>query len=260
MNTAIKPIETVYNGYRMRSRLEARWAVFFDALGIKYEYEYDGYDLNGTWYLPDFWLPEYQYWIEIKGQCPTKEELAKVKLLESITGCPSCLFYGLPGDNDGWAYYTCSHDSGNAGKSDSDEVQWRRCPVCNSIDLNLRHHDGCHLYSEVDGIELFPSCGCTLESFKDYHRKRIFAEGHKQLMSKAQWQQYRKKPYGEYEEPTEQEFKEAIERFIAKLAGGLYPHGLAVEGVDREFHGQFSGFSTAYTAARQARFEHGEKG
>ena len=35
----IKPIETVYNGYRFRSRLEARWAVFFDAAGIEYEYE-----------------------------------------------------------------------------------------------------------------------------------------------------------------------------------------------------------------------------
>ena len=32
----IKPIETVYNGYRFRSRLEARWAVFFDEAGIEY--------------------------------------------------------------------------------------------------------------------------------------------------------------------------------------------------------------------------------
>ena len=27
---AIKPIPTVYKGYRCRSRLEARWAIFFD--------------------------------------------------------------------------------------------------------------------------------------------------------------------------------------------------------------------------------------
>jgi hypothetical protein len=33
----IKTIETIYNGYRFRSRLEARWAVFFDAMGIKYD-------------------------------------------------------------------------------------------------------------------------------------------------------------------------------------------------------------------------------
>ena len=52
----IKPIETVYNGYLFRSRLEARWAVFFDALGIGYEYEPEGFDIDGIWYLPDFLL------------------------------------------------------------------------------------------------------------------------------------------------------------------------------------------------------------
>ena len=54
----IKAIETEYNGYRFRSRLEARWAVFFDELGIKYQYEPEGFDLDGTLYLPDFYLPE----------------------------------------------------------------------------------------------------------------------------------------------------------------------------------------------------------
>ena len=51
----IKAIETYYKGYRFRSRLEARWAVFFDAAGIKYEYEPEGFDLGGgLYYLPDF--------------------------------------------------------------------------------------------------------------------------------------------------------------------------------------------------------------
>lgn len=55
---SIKAIETSYGGYRFRSRLEARWAVFFDALGITWEYEPEGYVLSdGTCYLPDFWLP-----------------------------------------------------------------------------------------------------------------------------------------------------------------------------------------------------------
>lgn len=53
----IKAIETVYNGHRFRSRLEARWAVFFDAIGIKYEYEPEGFSLDyGIQYLPDFAL------------------------------------------------------------------------------------------------------------------------------------------------------------------------------------------------------------
>lgn len=55
----IKPIETVYAGYRFRSRLEARWAVFFDTLGLRWEYEPEGYDLGELgYYLPDFYLPE----------------------------------------------------------------------------------------------------------------------------------------------------------------------------------------------------------
>jgi hypothetical protein len=62
----IKAIDTIYNGYKFRSRLEARWAVFFDSLFIKYEYEKEGYDLNGEWYLPDFWMPDWNCWIEIK--------------------------------------------------------------------------------------------------------------------------------------------------------------------------------------------------
>jgi hypothetical protein len=63
----IKAIETAYNGYRFRSRLEARWAVFFDTLGVRYEYEKQGFDLGEAgYYLPDFWLPEEKFWVEIK--------------------------------------------------------------------------------------------------------------------------------------------------------------------------------------------------
>jgi hypothetical protein len=53
---AIQPIETRYAGHRFRSRLEARWAVFFDTLNIPWEYEPQGYLLNGRPYLPDFKL------------------------------------------------------------------------------------------------------------------------------------------------------------------------------------------------------------
>lgn len=66
MEASIKPIETIYKGFRFRSRLEARWAVVFDALGVEWEYEKEGYDVEGTWYLPDFWLPKQNTFIEIK--------------------------------------------------------------------------------------------------------------------------------------------------------------------------------------------------
>lgn len=66
----IKAIETRYGGYRFRSRLEARWAVFFDTLGVRWEYEREGFELPGAGrYLPDFWLPTWGAWFEVK---PTK--------------------------------------------------------------------------------------------------------------------------------------------------------------------------------------------
>jgi hypothetical protein len=65
----IQAIETRYAGCRFRSRLEARWAVFFDRLGVAWEYEPQGYLVgpDNRPYLPDFWLPEEQVWVEIKG-------------------------------------------------------------------------------------------------------------------------------------------------------------------------------------------------
>ena len=95
----IKPIETIYNGYRFRSRLEARWAVFFDALGVPYEYEPEGFDLgNGLYYLPDFRVkcygtrtgfpdrPAFDLWIEVKGKMTEKdaEKLKKFSYVEII--------------------------------------------------------------------------------------------------------------------------------------------------------------------------------
>lgn len=50
----MRPIETIYGGCRFRSRLEARWAVFFDSLGLPWEYEPEGFELRSGRYLPDF--------------------------------------------------------------------------------------------------------------------------------------------------------------------------------------------------------------
>lgn len=69
-NDYLKPIETYYKGYKFRSRLEARWAVFFDALNLKWQYEVEGFKLsNSEYYLPDFKVMSINnmvYWYEIK--------------------------------------------------------------------------------------------------------------------------------------------------------------------------------------------------
>ena len=77
----IKAIETEYKGYRFRSRLEARWAIFFDACNMEWEYEPEGYDCNGIKYLPDFLVHDVYYrrdylidlYIEVKGSLQDKD-------------------------------------------------------------------------------------------------------------------------------------------------------------------------------------------
>ena len=92
----IKPIETHYNGYRFRSRLEARHARFLDALGIRYQYEPEGFRLDDLWYLPDFYLPSYDTWIEIKPTMPsyTGEAMEKAKRLFLATSSRVYIFHG----------------------------------------------------------------------------------------------------------------------------------------------------------------------
>lgn len=84
----IKAIETRYAGCRFRSRLEARYAVFFDHLKISWEYEYEGFALKSriwdpssdaaTGYLPDFWLPGLQLHVEVKGEFRTDQDVRRL--------------------------------------------------------------------------------------------------------------------------------------------------------------------------------------
>lgn len=68
--TIIRAIDTNYAGCRFRSRLEARWAVFFDEMNIGWEYEPQGIEMSTASgrrrYLPDFRLDNGQ-WAEVKG-------------------------------------------------------------------------------------------------------------------------------------------------------------------------------------------------
>lgn len=115
----IKAIETYYKGYRFRSRLEARWAVFFDSIGIPYEYETEGYVLqDGTKYLPDFYLPWFKAFVEIKrlNIDEDQEDDAKRKLQmlfkSTYIDCIAMLCLGDPVDNNIFVYCNYSDEKG----------------------------------------------------------------------------------------------------------------------------------------------------
>jgi len=94
----IKPIETEYKGYKFRSRLEARWAVFFDAIGSKWKYEAEGYEIEGVRYLPDFEIEneDNKFFIEIKPNFITEEEERKAELLSIAYGGIVAIFKNDP--------------------------------------------------------------------------------------------------------------------------------------------------------------------
>ncbi len=94
----IKSIETKYNGYKFRSRLEARWDYYFDLMEIKYEHEPEGFDFeNGSpFYIPDFYLPQVSMWAEVKPFEFDEDEINKVKNLVKGTKKPCLLLVGTP--------------------------------------------------------------------------------------------------------------------------------------------------------------------
>lgn len=92
----IQPIPTLYKGYRCRSRLEARWLVFFDCMGIAFEYEPEGFSLPSGNYLPDLLLTHVRMWAEIKPVEFTTHETKLCHELAKATHRPCFYLIGTP--------------------------------------------------------------------------------------------------------------------------------------------------------------------
>ena len=79
MPYTLRAHETLYRGVRFRSRLEARWAAFFDL--VEWNWKYEPIDLEG--WTPDFWVsfpcghsecPEtHELYVEVKPYYSIKE-------------------------------------------------------------------------------------------------------------------------------------------------------------------------------------------
>jgi len=107
----LKPIETRYNGHRFRSRLEARWAVFFDVLGVPYSYEPEGYTFEDYAYLPDFWIPSWDAFVEIKAIRPTDQEMLRYVAFAEHSGKHLLLLYGNPSPDEHYVVWCSPYGS-----------------------------------------------------------------------------------------------------------------------------------------------------
>jgi len=92
----ITAIPTEYAGCTFRSRLEARWAVFFDAMRIEWQYEPEGFQLQAGKYLPDFYLPQHGCFAEVKPQWLNAREQGVAEDLVRTTEKPIIVLFGPP--------------------------------------------------------------------------------------------------------------------------------------------------------------------
>lgn len=80
-------------GMTFRSNWEIELAELLQKLGIKFEYEPERFYFRAEneSYLPDFYLPEYNVWIEVKGYMD-KKSLRRVKLFKKYHGAETGFF------------------------------------------------------------------------------------------------------------------------------------------------------------------------
>lgn len=178
----MKAINTLYKNCLFRSRLEARWAVFFDALDIEWEYEKEGYDLGGgVWFLPDFWMPSFHCFWEIKPKHGyDKEDANKYELFTS----PLAVAQGYPG---GWNDYTVDIYGAPWVEEINDYATWcsfshgegwiAQCPKCKNVDFVFCGWAGyirdCHCWDSPH--KAYKESGIEHESFQNAVRLSMSA-------------------------------------------------------------------------------------
>lgn len=202
----MQAIQTQYKGYHFRSRLEARWAVWFDAMGLEWQYEPEGFELGQAGrYLPDFYLPKYDVWCEVKAQKLNAIEREKAFALSSFTNKPVIEFGQIP---------------------DPDEVALVGCLILRSYyGLDCRALSGSHLIQSLVGFYC-EKTGCEYTFDAD-----------EIIKSAVQWDvDYYQNKYGK---PHPRHFKTGVIEENECFAGGSKLYNAVIKARSARFeHGQ----------------------
>lgn len=141
---------TTFKGIDYRSKLEAKWAAFFDALDVRVEYEPQGFMFHdpvgqSISYRPDFYFPEFEAWGEVKPVAPTRAESAKAEMLSKNTHQAVYIFIGPPQNDVGqvWIYDPEFQD---------DEVLFAHCDTCHQGGFAYYGNLHCQCESIAGGI------------------------------------------------------------------------------------------------------------
>lgn len=92
----IKARPKISKGNYFRSITEYAWSEFFDACDIRFLYEYKLFHTSEGDYLPDFYLPNLNIWVEIKPSLASDIEARKCSDVSKETGELVILLSGMP--------------------------------------------------------------------------------------------------------------------------------------------------------------------
>jgi hypothetical protein len=162
--------------------LEARWAVFFDALGLKWEYEPEGFVLpSGRHYLPDFrvTIRDQIFWFEIKPGDEGENELFTEFMEASPAGWAGSVLNEIPDPRlvAEKGYY---YDGSNY---DRPYIHWSGHPEDGGGWDNFRHFCICESCGAIgyqfDGRSARIGCGCAIHNGSD----RNHTTGHPRIIA-----------------------------------------------------------------------------
>jgi hypothetical protein len=108
-----QPTRTMYNNQAFATEQEARWAVFFDNLSVPWEYEKQEFHLPyGGAFTPDFWIPDQQFWVDIKPDLPSEDQIIQVADLSFFTRKWVYLVWGAIGKHAIYAFNLPFYEQG----------------------------------------------------------------------------------------------------------------------------------------------------
>ena len=142
---AAKP--THYNGVIYRSRNEAKVAIFLHEAEIQFEFEPQGSTQHGLFYYKvDFFLPEMNWFIEVKPRKYLKEGItreAKIKALTLAerTGIPVAFCFGI-----NWSHKDPCIDPllvVDPHRNWYADFHFKQCLFCKRIGIYSQHNNEC---------------------------------------------------------------------------------------------------------------------
>lgn len=180
---SIKAKPTLYNAINFRSRLEARWAVFFDNLGIDYDYEPETFKVpNGDQYTPDFYLPHVYgrdekkgIFLEIKHGDWSKTDDKKIESVFKGSDQYIFLMIGEPLKNiwpftdDDYNHYHYNEGSYQLGPYWDDNMKMIYCENCDVLKIEFVESN----YREC------PKCRKSITTNIELQLSSLYARGYK---------------------------------------------------------------------------------